>query len=161
MLTETGRVLAVEGDGLWVETLRQSTCGACAAQSGCGHGLLNRLGNRGRNTIRILVGEQHSEGYAPGDEVRFAVPERLVLSGSVIVYLLPLFCMLLFAAGLARLPLSLPVDVMAVTGAILGFLMGMALVRLHAWRHRDDPQLQPRLLGRVSPASVTGPAEVA
>ena len=44
MLIETGRVVAVEAneEALWVETIRQSTCGSCAANKGCGHGLLNR-----------------------------------------------------------------------------------------------------------------------
>ena len=40
MLTETGRVVAVDDDGLWVETVRRSTCNACGVRQGCGHGLL-------------------------------------------------------------------------------------------------------------------------
>ena len=33
MLTETGRVVAVDDDGLWVETVRRSTCNACRTHS--------------------------------------------------------------------------------------------------------------------------------
>ena len=59
MLVETGRVVAVEEDSLWVETIRQSTCGSCAAQKGCGHGLLNRYADGKRGYIQHLaVGEE-------------------------------------------------------------------------------------------------------
>jgi sigma-E factor negative regulatory protein RseC len=160
MLTEVGRVVAVEEGSLWVETLRQSSCGACAAQSGCGHGLLNRLGSRRRISIRVLAGGavEPDPDYVPGEQVRFAVPERLILRGSVIVYLLPLCSMLLLAAGMARYPLQLSADLSGVLGAAMGLLLGVALVRTHAWWHRNDPELQPRLLGRVSSNTQADPA---
>ena len=43
MLIETGRVVALEGNTVWVETLRQSACGSCSARAGCGHGVLNAV----------------------------------------------------------------------------------------------------------------------
>ena len=58
MLTETGRVVAVDGDRLWVETIRKSTCGSCAAQKGCGHGLLNRISDNQRGLIPVLRGSE-------------------------------------------------------------------------------------------------------
>ena len=36
-IVETGRVVALEGAAVWVETIRSSACGSCAARSGCGH----------------------------------------------------------------------------------------------------------------------------
>ena len=56
MLTETGRVVALEQDSLWVETIRQSTCGSCAVQKGCGHGLINQISDGSRSFIRVLPG---------------------------------------------------------------------------------------------------------
>ena len=156
MLTEVGRVVAIEDDSLWVETLRQSTCGACVAQKGCGHGLLNRMGSRGRNYIRVLLGNQLSAQYALDDQVRIAIPEQVVLRSSFVVYVIPLFCMLLLAAGLTHILPQQSADLMAAMGAVLGFLLGIALVRLHAWWHRNDMELQPRLLGPVAAKRVTG-----
>jgi sigma-E factor negative regulatory protein RseC len=150
MLTEVGRVVAIEDDSLWIETLRQSTCGACVAQKGCGHGLLNRMGSRGRNYIRVLLGNQLSAQFALDDQVRIAIPEQVVVRSSVVVYLLPLSIMLLLAVVLAQAFPRQPVDLMASLGAVLGFMLGIALVRLHAWWYRDDVRLQPRLLGRVA-----------
>ncbi|GIR82921.1 MAG: hypothetical protein CM15mP84_06690 [Cellvibrionales bacterium] len=35
-LTETGRVVAIESDAVWVEADRSSACGKCAARAGVG-----------------------------------------------------------------------------------------------------------------------------
>lgn len=43
MLSETGRVVAIDKDGLWVETLKTSSCAKCSAQSGCGQNLAAKL----------------------------------------------------------------------------------------------------------------------
>jgi sigma-E factor negative regulatory protein RseC len=151
MLTEQGRVVALEADGLWVETVRASTCGKCSAASGCGHGLLNRLGDGRRNYVRVLPGDQPLSAIAVGDEVRIAVPEEVFLRGSLLVYGLPLLGLL---GGALALPAALSDAVaanepLAVAGAVTGFALGAGLVRWHAWRHRDDRRLQPILLGHA------------
>ena len=69
MLIETGRVVAVDAQGLWVETIRQSTCGSCAARSGCGHGLLNRMSDGRQGYIRVLPGDQSIESVRINDQV--------------------------------------------------------------------------------------------
>ena len=90
MLTENGRVIAVEPGGLWVETVRKSTCGACSAQKGCGHGILNRMTDGKRGYIRVLPGEQSIQDYRVDDEVRFSIPEEVILRGSMVAYLVPI-----------------------------------------------------------------------
>ncbi len=151
MLTEVGRVVAVEADGLWVETIRQSTCGTCGAQKGCGHGLLNQIGDGRRNYLRVLLGDHSGQPYQVDDEVRIAIPEQVILRGSFTVYMVPLVGILCGAVVGGWLQAS---DLASMLGAAAGFGIGIALVRLHAWRHRDDPQLQPRLLGPVDGAQV-------
>jgi sigma-E factor negative regulatory protein RseC len=145
MLIETGRVVAVEEAGVWVETIRASTCGACSLQKGCGHGLLNRLGDSRRHYILVLPGACPASSCAVGDQVRIAIPEGVILRGSAVVYLLPLLCMLLGATLAANLLQGNP-DMLAALGAALGFAAGFALVRWHARRHRGDCRLQPTLL---------------
>ena len=78
MLSETGRVVAVEADGLWVETIRRSSCGSCSARRGCGHGLLNRLGDGRNNLVRVLPGGLATEDFAVDDEVLIALPESVI-----------------------------------------------------------------------------------
>ena len=152
MLSETGRVVAVEPESLWVETIRQSTCGTCSAQKGCGHGLLNQVGNGKSNYLRVLLGGQHGHQYKIDDEVQIAIPEHVIVQGSLVVYMMPLVVML---AGAWSGQLIWPaLDIASIGGAVVGFLSGVGLVRWHAWQHRDDLDLQPRLLGPVIGASV-------
>ncbi|MFO7550135.1 MAG: SoxR reducing system RseC family protein [Haliea sp.] len=144
MPTETGRIVAIESDSLWVETIRKSTCGACSAQKGCGHGLLNRIRDGQRGLVRVLPGTFSLADCRINDEVSISLPDEVILRGSLIVYMMPLLAMLAGAvAGSHWLPWSQ--DLAAVAGAAVGFAGGVALVRWHAWHHRDDARLQPVL----------------
>lgn len=150
MLTETGRVVAVDPDGLWVETIRQSTCGTCAAQKGCGHGLINRISDGKRSYIRVLPGGQSPGDLSVDDQVLISIPEEVILRGSLIVYMLPLLCMLAGAAAAAGF-MHGNQDVLAALGAASGFVLGFGLVRWHAACHRDDRSFQPVLLEVLRP----------
>ena len=150
MLVETGRVVAVEPDGLWVETIRQSTCGSCVAQKGCGHGLINKISDGKRSYIRVLSGRSDTGGCRVDDQVRISIPEEVILRGSLVVYMLPLLCMLGGAALAAGL-LQGSQDALAAIGAMVGLAAGIGLVRWHAWHHRDDQRLQPTLLEVLRP----------
>ncbi|MCP4211145.1 MAG: SoxR reducing system RseC family protein, partial [Halieaceae bacterium] len=119
MLTENGRVVAVEADGLWVETVRKSTCGACSAQKGCGHGILNRMTDGKRGYIRVLPGDQSIQDYRIDDEVRFSIPEEVILRGSLVAYLVPIVGLLL-GASVASAGLPQMGDAGALLGAVGG-----------------------------------------
>jgi len=145
-------VVAVEHDSLWVETLRQSTCGACSAQKACGHGLLNRFTAGRKGLIRVLPGACSPRDCRVDDEVRISIPEEVILRGSLIAYVLPLLCMLA-GAGLSVRFLPGGEDVLAAFGAVAGLAVGFALVRLHGERHRNDESFQPVLVEVLQPAS--------
>jgi sigma-E factor negative regulatory protein RseC len=149
MLTETGRVVALEADGLWVETIRRSTCGTCSAQKGCGHGLLNRISDGKRGYVRVLPGGQAIENYKIGDQVLIGIPEEVILRSSIIAYILPLMGMLSGALGAVNwLPGN--EDLLALFGAAGGLALGFTLVRWHGARHRLDPEFQPVLQSAVT-----------
>ncbi len=84
------------------------------------------------------------------DQVRIGIPEEVVLRGSLLVYLLPLLTAL---AGTALASSTAAGEGATIVGAALGFALGFGLVRLHAWRHRDDTRLHPVLLEIVRPAA--------
>lgn len=158
MLVETGEVVAVDADAVWVETLRKSTCGSCEAQKGCGHGLLSRMGGQRRHYIRVLPGAITPGQCRVGDTVDIGLPESVILHGSVLVYLLPLVAMLAAAAGAATL-WPTQQDLAALAGAGAGLVAGFIAVRLHAAHHRQDPAMHPTLLSR-RPGAIT-PLELA
>lgn len=147
MIAESGRVVAVEAQAVWVETIRQSTCQSCSAQKACGHGLLSKLQSGRHVHIRALPGRYSLGDFAIGDQVRIAVPERVVVQGALLVYLLPLLTLLLGAYGAERLALyqavSLSADLVAFLGAACGFGLGLVLVKTLSWRQRHDRALQP------------------
>ena len=142
-------MVAVETDSVWVETISRSTCGSCAAQAGCGHSLLNRIAAGRRNYIRAFSGPLAATDCSVDDHVRISIPEQVIIRGSLLVYMVPLILMLAGAALVSNLTAT-GADIMALVGAVLGFSVGVVLVRVHAWYHRSDKSLHPRLMELVN-----------
>lgn len=150
MIEEQGRVVALEPGAVWVETLRHTACQSCAASKGCGHAMMDnqRAGSRAR--VRALS----DQSLALHDDVVLGIPEGSLLRGAVIVYLIPLLLLLFGAlAGQALLAVS-SVDGAAV-GGVIGLAGGFLIIRWYSVRHRHDPTLQPRVLRRVSPDTLS------
>lgn len=150
MMNETGRVVAVEEDGLWVETIQRSTCGSCAARNGCGQNLMARLLGH-TSYLWVLLEGRSSEDYRPGQEVSIGVPEAVVVRGSLFVYLTPLLAMIAGAGALQHLTGS---DGWSALGALAGLALGGLVVRWQAHRTRRDPRLQPVLLDETRPVTL-------
>ncbi len=148
MIAETGRVVAVESDGLWVETIQRSTCGSCAAQKGCGQSLLARLAGHS-SYLWVLLDGRDSAAYQLGDEIQLGIPEDVVVKGSLFVYLVPLLLMIL-GSGLAHSWFAS--EGLSVLGALGGLVLGGLVVRWRAQQTRLDPRLQPVLLDQVKDA---------
>lgn len=140
MIEEQGRVVAVEPGAVWVETVRKSTCSSCSVKAGCGQGLLEQLGASGR---RGYVRAVSSLQLNVGDAVVIGVREDLLVRGSLLVYLLPLFGLFVAAVLAEQMALSEP---WIIFSALIGFLLACCAVR---WRSRvtaGDPDLQPVVL---------------
>ena len=90
-LTETGRVVAVEHDAVWVEVDRSAACGKCAARAGCGQGALSALLQSGKGRVRAKSGDAlAATSCEVGDEVVIQVPESTLLGGTLLIYGAPL-----------------------------------------------------------------------
>ena len=61
MLTESGRVVAVNDSTVWVETIQQSTCGQCAARKGCGQSMLSKMYDGRRHHIEVPIQDYAGE----------------------------------------------------------------------------------------------------
>lgn len=140
MIKENGRVVAIEENCLWVETIRKTTCNSCSAQKGCGHGILNKMDAGRQHHVRVLLRDLPSSDFSINDEVEISIPEQVLVRGAFIVYLFPLIS--LFAvAGLAN---NLwPGDIPAFIGSVLGFGLGVAGVKIHSVVSRDNVDMQP------------------
>ena len=153
MIEEPGRVVAVEPAAVWVETLRQSSCSACSASAGCGEGVLEKLGISQRHArVRVLTDLQ----LQVGDAVVIGIPEELLLSSSIQVYLLPLLGLLAAAVSLKSFGFSEPFQII---GGLLCMSLTWLLVRMAARRREADPACQPRVL-RASLPVCSVPANI-
>lgn len=151
MLTETGKVVAVEPGAVWVETRRSSTCGNCELRGGCGHSLLARLGRRPM-LVRAVLSPGQPSNPTLHDEVRIGIPERGFLRGAFLLYLWPLLSTV-FAAVLASYALVTPqlsqaqADLRVTLAALAGLGLGLLLVRWRTVVSRTTGNLTPIVTG--------------
>jgi sigma-E factor negative regulatory protein RseC len=153
MLEERATVVAVETKAIWVEVQRQSVCGQCAANKGCGSAVLQKvLGNK-RNIFRVT-------GDLPvsvGDKVVIGVNENAMIKGSLLVYAMPIVLIIAFALlgeTIASRALSMNSDHMSVFGAVVGLVVSVVGLRWHSQKSSKQAQYQPVLLRRVNEVEV-------
>lgn len=156
MIEEQGIVVDVDQRYVWVETQRQSACGQCAANKGCGTSVLQKVFGNKRNILPVT-------GDLPvsvGDRVVIGVDESSLVKGSIAVYAMPLVSMLIFAiAGeaVASNTLSLNPDAMSIAGAVTGLLLSMAGLRWYSRRNVNNTRYQPVLLRHAHQAGIGRP----
>ena len=93
MIEETARVVECIDRYAWVETNRKSACDSCSMNKGCGTGALSKVFGEKRARIKAINKIDAHEG----DNVMIGISESALLSGSLLVYLLPIISLLCFA----------------------------------------------------------------
>lgn len=133
------RVVAVDNAQVWLVAEQPAACGSCATRSACGSGTAKPAASW--RAPRSL-----GHGQPPlslGDTVRIGVDRSALTRASLTAYALPLVTML--TAVVAMQGAS---DAMAISAALVGLLMGVAVARVlvRRWRHA----LVPVVLGRAA-----------
>ena len=146
MIEESARVVRIEGDQAWVETQRQSACGQCSVNKGCGTSVLGKVLGQKRTFVRAA----NPIGAQLGEEVVVGLGEDAFVRGSLAVYAVPLFA-LLFGAILGQwLGTQFGVgDPAAIGGGLAGLGLGFGWLRLFARRVSRNPHYQPVILRRI------------
>jgi len=154
MITEKAIVVAIKNNETWIETQRQSACGQCSANKGCGTSVLSKvLGNKlskmkAINPIHARV----------GDEVTVALNESSLLKGAFMTYLLPLLFLFIFAffAQFISATFSVEnVELVTIIFSILGFYLGLQKLKSFSKSISGDERFQPVIInisGKISPA---------
>lgn len=124
-IVEIGRVVALEGEAVWVETIRSSACGSCAARSGCGHRTLAGILTSDKGLVRARESlSLKADDCSVNDRVEISIPRSTLSSGALLLYGLPLIAgigvALAFGAGS---------DIRAATGFFGGLLGAFAVLR--------------------------------
>lgn len=141
MITETGRVLEVDGEWAWVACRRQVECARCAEGRGCGGGVLGKLLGDRLHKLRAATG---SVAVAPGDMVLIGLGEDAIMRAAAAVYLVPLLSAL--AGGAAAAGLAGGGELAAIAGAAAGLWAGFLWARAYSRRHAASAALQPVIL---------------
>jgi sigma-E factor negative regulatory protein RseC len=152
-IEERGVVVTADESWATVRVQRQSTCGSCSARSGCGNGVLSEV--LGRRVLELRLANAH--GLRPGDRVTLGIRDRALVSGAMMMYLLPLFGLIAAPTLLGALLSGLSEGWLIAAG-VGGFVLGLMVVR--RWLRAQGQRFDPVLLGcdpaHPSPAQVAG-----
>lgn len=142
VLKETAKIVAIDTDALWVETIQRSVCGSCVAQKGCGQTLLNRLGAK-PVYLRVLLDGRDASNYQIGQRINIGIPDDVVVKSSLLAYLLPLAGSLVFAAVVHTF---YDEEWITLLSMLLGLSLGSFIVNYCTKRYRNDQRYQPVIL---------------
>jgi len=95
MIEETGTVVDVNDEGVWVETIKSSACGSCAARNGCGQKLLASVGDGKRMVVNVVNPNNLQVNIQ--DQVLIGIEEGAFLKATLFVYLVPLVALFIGA----------------------------------------------------------------
>lgn len=150
MIEERARVVQADDAGIWVETQRQSACGQCSANKGCGTAVIGKVVGNKRNRVRVL--DADGAGIRIGDEVVIGIQEQALVRGSLAIYLVPLLSLFFFGLlGQALAPQFgvANADVLSIAFGAVGLGAGFVWVKFFTRSVMRDPRYQPVLLRRV------------
>ena len=144
MIEEHARVVAVQGDTALLQTQRQSSCGSCEVKSGCGTSVL--AGIFGQKMTQLKV--QNTLNARPGDEVVLGMEEHALVTGSLLVYGVPLLMLLLGAlmGEAIASQLGMDAELLPVVAGATGFALAFLLVRGVLRRTAVGLQMNPVML---------------
>lgn len=142
---------SVDADGVWVETLKKSSCDACSARSGCGQRLLADSALKNMSAIKAFFPPGESRAVSVGDQIEIGITENALVVAALLVYLLPLALMVAGAYLGAQVgPSSIQggrSDIASALCAVVGLAVGAFVIRWHSVKHRDTSKYHAVILG--------------
>ena len=140
-IVETGRVVALEPGAVWVETIRSSACGSCAARSGCGHRTLAGVLTSDKGLVRARDSQAlTAQECSVNDRVEISIPRSTLSVGALLLYGVPLATGILIAVVVGGSS-----DLQAAGGFFTGLLGAFALLRWLSSRSlfgKTEPSLE-------------------
>lgn len=146
MIEEQAQVVEIRGDQLILQAQTQSACGSCSASKGCGTSVLSKVVGR-RFTHFQAVNNINAN---VGDTVVVGIAEDALLKGSVAMYILPVFGMLL-SAVLADYMLSdiAGRDLAIAASGIAGLITGSLAAKWYFQRQSSAQLFAPVVLRKI------------
>lgn len=145
MIEAIATVVATKTGMVSVEYRRSSACGHCQQESSCN---ISSMAKEEQNDAQI-IDVACSLSLEVGQQVRIGIPENSLLKGALLVYILPLFFIMLGAAVGQSLSVA-NAEWPSVAGAFLGGGIGFLLMRLQSSRLTNS-EYKPVILGVTIP----------
>ena len=133
MIEQQARVIEIDGDTVWLEAERESTCSDCQVKQGCGTGLLAK--HVGKKFSKISV--HKTTDTKMGEVVMLVIPEEALLQGAALMYLLPLTLLFLFSIITRSFDLGEGAEILA---GLTGLVTGFAVVKENLRNKKDGIQ---------------------
>ena len=133
MIEQQARVIEIDGDVVWLEAERESTCSDCQVKQGCGTGLLAK--HVGKKFSKISV--HKTTDTTMGEVVMLVIPEEALLQGAALMYLLPLTLLFLFSIITRSFDLGEGAEILA---GLTGLVTGFAVVKENLRNKKDGIQ---------------------
>ena len=133
MIEQQARVIEIDGDTVWLEAERESTCSDCQVKHGCGTGLLAK--HVGKKFSKISV--HKTTDTTMGEVVTLVIPEEALLEGAALMYLLPLTLLFLFSIITRSFDLGEGAEILA---GLTGLVTGFAVVKENLRNKKDGIQ---------------------
>ncbi len=132
MIESIATVVAVGEDWAQVECRRKSACGHCHQQDQCGVGAVSKAMPDRPQLLEVIL----TAPVAVGQQIRIGIPERNLLGSALLVYMVPLLCLLAGAlvGKILATPFQLGEEPAEVAGALLGGGLGFLIARWGARR---------------------------
>lgn len=87
MIEETAIVAKIEHNQVWVEGASKQGCGGCMQKNSCSTSVIDKFIKKRSIEVDCEL------DLKAGDEVVIAIDEGMLIKASLLLYLLPLFCM--------------------------------------------------------------------
>lgn len=141
MIKENGKVVDVDSQGVWVETVKQSACGSCAARNGCGQKLLASVGQGKRFVFKVNNPDNLS--VLADDEVLIGIEEGSFLKATLFMYLTPLLALFMGAVVADMLGAS---EGVMILWSFASLVVGFLFVRFGSYSLFRSCKYQPTLM---------------
>jgi len=144
MLEETATVVNADNEHIWLQVEKQSACGQCSVNKGCGTSILAAYFNRYPEEIKL----PNTHKAKTGDQVLIGLPENAILKGSMLVYLFPILG-ILFGALLGQYLAGVfagASELYSIVLGLAGFFVGAKWAKHSVAKVRNYKTFQPVLI---------------
>ena len=147
MIEEQAQVIEIKGKRLLLQAQTQSACGSCSVSKGCGTSLLAKV--VGRKFTHFQA--ENSINAKVGDTVVVGIAEDALLKGSMMMYIVPVLCMLAFAllADYFLAELIQYRDLMVAAASIMGLVFGSLMSKSYFDRQSSVKRFAPVVLRKI------------